>query len=89
SCELPLPDPGTSGPLELERLNVNYSPADGSEPKLVPQDSRKPCDRGADGWQYAPRAAKIRLCGATCDRVLGDRGGRLDVVLGCPVQIVQ
>ncbi|HMI91453.1 MAG TPA: VWA domain-containing protein, partial [Polyangiales bacterium] len=32
SCELPLPDPGASGPLELERLNVIYSPADGSEP---------------------------------------------------------
>jgi hypothetical protein len=89
SCELPLPDPGSGGPLELGRVNVIYSPADGSAPKLIPQDARKPCDRGADGWQFAPRAAKIRLCGATCDRVLGDRGGRLDVVLGCPVQIVQ
>jgi hypothetical protein len=88
SCELPLPEP-TTGTVELERLNVIYSPADGSAPKLIPQDPHKPCDRGADGWQYAPGAAKILLCGATCDNALADRGGRLDVVLGCPVQIVQ
>lgn len=83
SCELPLPDPG-KGTIELERLNVIYSPADGSEPELIRQDARLPCERGADGWQYAEGAAKILVCGATCDRVRADRGARLDVVLGCP-----
>ena len=88
SCELPLPQPAT-GTVQLDRLNVIYSPPDGSAPQLIPRDTRKPCERGADGWQYAPGAAKILLCGATCDRALKERGGRLDVVLGCPVQVVQ
>ena len=88
SCELPLPQPA-SGTVELERLNVIYSPPGGSAPQLIPQDARKACNRGANGWQYAPGAAKILLCGEPCERALKERGGRLDVVLGCPVQIVQ
>lgn len=87
SCELPLPDPGT-GTVELERLNVIYSPADGAAPRIIQQDARHPCADGADGWQYAEGAAKILLCGTTCDKVRADRGGRLDVVLGCPIQVV-
>jgi hypothetical protein len=87
SCELPLPDPG-GGTIELERMNVIYSPADGSAPSVIQQDARHACSAGADGWQYAEGAAKILLCGPTCDRVRADRGGRLDVVLGCPVQVV-
>jgi hypothetical protein len=84
SCELPLPDTGT-GPVQLDRLNVIYSPADGSSPRIIQQDARRPC---ADGWQYSDGAAKILLCGATCDKVRADRGGRLDVVSGCPIQVV-
>jgi hypothetical protein len=89
SCELPVPDPGKGGSIQLAPLNVIYSPADGSQPRLIPQDARKSCDRGADGWQYSEGKEKILLCGPTCERIRADRGARLDVVLGCPVQIVQ
>jgi hypothetical protein len=84
-CELPLPSTD-DGELDRERLNVVYSPADGSAPRLVPQDTRAGCASGADGWQYGEGGSLIRLCGPTCERVRADRGGRLDVVLGCPVR---
>jgi hypothetical protein len=84
SCELSMP----SGDEEVDptRVNVVYSPGDGSEPEVVPQDERTGCDQGADGWQYTDEQTKIRLCGPACDAVRADLDGRLDVVLGCPVQ---
>jgi hypothetical protein len=84
SCELSMP----SGDDEVDptRVNVVYSPGDGSEPEVVPQDERERCDQGADGWQYTDEQTKIRLCGPACDAVRNDLGGRLDVVLGCPVR---
>jgi len=85
SCELSMPRPD-SGEVDPTRVNVIYSPADGSEPKVVPQDQRLGCDEGANGWQYADAQTKIRLCGPACEIVRGDRGARLDVVLGCPVR---
>lgn len=84
-CELSMPRP-PSGEVDPTRVNVVYSPADGSAPKVVPQDARAGCDEGANGWQYADGGTKIRLCGPTCEIVREDRGARLDVVLGCPVR---
>jgi hypothetical protein len=84
TCELPLPV--TEEPLDRDLVNVVYSPGDGSKPSVIAQDTRAPCNTGADGWQYAEDGATIRLCGPTCDSVRRDVGSRVDVVLGCPVQ---
>jgi hypothetical protein len=84
TCELPLPSSDEA--LDLERLNVVYSPGDGSEPSVIAQDTRSACDAGANGWQYTEDGTSIRLCGPTCDTVRKDRGSRVDVVLGCPVK---
>lgn len=84
SCELPVPKP-SGMPFDPQLVNVVYSPADKSAPALIRKDERS-CDGGADGWQYADSThKKIRLCGPTCMTVRGDRGARVDVVLGCPV----
>jgi hypothetical protein len=72
--------------LDLERVNVVYSPGDGSDAKLIVQDTRNACDAGADGWQYSDDQTKIRLCGSICETVRTDAGSRVDVVIGCPVQ---
>jgi hypothetical protein len=87
TCTLPVPQPrATDMQLDLERVNVIHSPSGGAAPRVVPQDTTRGCDDGADGWQYADGNREIRLCGASCEAVRADRGGRLDVVLGCPVQ---
>jgi hypothetical protein len=84
SCELDLPAP-EDGELDLDLVNVVYSPADGA-PRLFYQDTKSACDGGADGWQYTADRSKIRLCGAACETARADVGGRIDVVLGCPAE---
>lgn len=85
SCELDVPRP-MMGQVDVGLLNVVYSPSSGAEPKVVFQDTRAPCDAGADGWQLTADDTRIRLCGASCDTVRTDPGARVDVVIGCPVQ---
>ncbi len=87
-CELSLPS-ADDGELDPELVNVVHSPASGGAPRVIPQDTRAPCDDGADGWQYTSDGSRIRLCGATCEQVRADRGARLDVVVGCPVRGVE
>jgi hypothetical protein len=84
TCELPLPESDTE--IDLERVNVIYSPGNGSEARLVLRDTRAACDAGANGWQYSEDHTKIRLCGPICETVRTDAGSRVDVVIGCPVQ---
>lgn len=84
SCELDLPRP-ESGVVDLSLLNVVFAPYEGRA-FIVPHDDHAPCDSGlADGWRYDPNTRQIHLCGRTCSTVRNDRGGRIDVVLGCPV----
>lgn len=84
NCELPLPKPEKMK-LDPMRVNVVYTPGDGSPARVIPQDTRSGCDK-ADGWQYSADASKIQLCGEICSNVRTDASARLDVVLGCPVQ---
>jgi len=82
SCDLPLPD---AEDLDPERVNVVYSSSLGAPPRVVPRDDAA-CDGGADGWQYAQDGKSITLCGKACEDARKDEAGRMDVVLGCPVQ---
>ncbi|MDD9932610.1 MAG: VWA domain-containing protein [Myxococcales bacterium] len=85
SCELPMPSV-EDGEVDPGLVNVLYSPSTGGGPVVLSQDDAMPCDDGADGWQYNADGSRILLCGEACDTALGDRGGRMDVVLGCPAQ---
>jgi hypothetical protein len=84
SCELDVPKPDM-GALDPSLVNVVYSPGGGGSPRLVRQDAGKPCESGANGWQYGDQLdSKIKLCGPVCSIVKADSGARVDVVLGCP-----
>jgi hypothetical protein len=84
TCELEPPklEPGVA--LDLTRLNVVFTPHQGPV-QVIPQDLTAPCDGGAQGWQFDEGLKLLHLCGQSCNAVRGDRGGRIDVVLGCPV----
>ena len=84
SCELPLP-PGTDE-VERNRVNVVYSSSLDMPPRVIPRDDTPGCSEGANGWQFAPNGKSLRLCGSACDEARKDPDGRIDVVLGCPVQ---
>jgi hypothetical protein len=81
TCELDLPPGAAADPT---RVNVIFTPHD-TEARVIPQDYSAPCDGGANGWQFDATQPLIRLCGKSCSAVRGDRGGRIEVVLGCPV----
>jgi hypothetical protein len=85
ACELPMPEP-EQGELDLERVNVVYTPGGGGKAEIVVRDTRAPCNAGAAGWQAAEDGKTIHLCGEVCDRVRSDPGARVDVVLGCPAR---
>ena len=85
-CELPLPAPDDdAGQLDLTRLNVVLTPSSGAA-QVIPQDERKACNAGANGWQFDAMRGSLRLCGDACKSVREQPAARLDVVLGCPVQ---
>ncbi|HVW25764.1 MAG TPA: vWA domain-containing protein [Polyangiaceae bacterium] len=78
SCELDVPD--TSG-TDPSKVNVQYTPTKDGMPVQIVQDPSRPCDGGADGWQYEDGGKKIIVCGPSCDAVRG--AYRIDLVLGC------
>ncbi len=83
-CELPLPVGADA--VDPDRVNVVYSSSLGVQPRVIPRDDQSACDQGANGWQYSESAGSIQLCGAACEDARHDPAGRMDVVLGCPVQ---
>jgi len=78
SCELDVPS--TSG-ADPSKVNVQYTPTKGGMPVQILQDPSRPCNGGADGWQYEDDGSKIVVCGPSCDAVRG--AYRIDLVLGC------
>ncbi len=86
SCEFPVPQVPDRAPSK--NVNVQYRPGGDGDPVCLAYDER-PCDGGADGWQFAKDAAgqddlsRVVLCGTACDTVKSDPHVRVDVVLGC------
>jgi hypothetical protein len=80
TCEYDVPT-AESGPVDLGKVNVVYTPANGT-PQTVPQDASKECQL-ADGWQYAPGGNRIVLCGPACDKLKNDTTGSVSIQLGC------
>jgi hypothetical protein len=83
ACEFDIPQP-SSGELDYELVNVQFTP-DGGSAQLVPQvKSAGECGSSA-GWYYDDPAApqKILLCDATCDTVKSTSKASIEIVLGC------
>jgi hypothetical protein len=81
SCEIDVPKATAGGTVDTSKVNVQYTPKEGDTPVQIPQDPSRPCNGGADGWQYEPGNDKIVVCGPTCDTVRAAH--RIDIVLGC------
>ena len=78
-CEVDIPEPPAGSTLDLEKINVRVTPEHGSE-AVVPQDAARPCDEGADGWQFSRDKKKIVLCGNAC---AGAKRSKITVAFGC------
>jgi hypothetical protein len=87
ACELTVPKPPTGETIDPSKVNVSYTPSTGGSAKELLQDSSKPCDGGANGWQFNADKTKILLCGDACKVVQGDPGTKVNVVFGCKTKV--
>ena len=84
SCEYAVPENPDGTGVDLNKVNVTFTPG-GGDAERIPQTDGD-CDTD-DGWQYSPDFAKIRLCGGVCDRVQADAEGEVSIELGCPTVV--
>jgi hypothetical protein len=87
ACTLEVPKNPDGGEVDLARVNVTFIPKD-EAPERIVNDLSHDCADGADGWQYSADHSQILLCGAACSKVQ-ERPGELQVVLGCPTEVVR
>ncbi len=80
-CEFPLPSPPAGKALDIDKVNVLYTPSSGPQQALT-YDSH--CTN-AEGWHYDAVAnpTKVVLCTSTCTTVQQDKGASVDILFGC------
>ena len=81
SCEYEIP-PNPDGSFDETRVNVRIVEDDGSE-DVIGRDATR-----ANGWDYSDDGERIILHGGACDRAEALRGGRIDVLFGCPTLLI-
>jgi hypothetical protein len=86
SCDFPLPQPPDGSTLDVNAVNVVFSPASG-ENQLIGYNVD--C-AGGTGWRYDnPSApARMMLCPTTCRMAQADRSAALRIEFGCQTVVV-
>ncbi|HEX7479280.1 MAG TPA: vWA domain-containing protein [Polyangiales bacterium] len=85
-CDFAVPQ--TQNKVDKDNVAVQYSPGGKGTPTCFAYDN-KPCDGGADGWQFAKKSdgtddhTHIVICGKSCNTIRADVAAKVDVVLGC------
>ena len=83
SCEFETP--AEDGNFDPDKVNVVYSPGDGSAPPDVYRDKETPCSSPEHGgWNYNEDGSMIILCGTICEKVKADPKAKVQIMLGCP-----
>jgi hypothetical protein len=91
-CEFTIPTPKT-GMLDFGKVNVHYRGGGIDEDVLYVGRADK-CDAARGGWYYDTDPAlgtptRVVLCDATCRRINGDAGGRVDLGYGCKTRVIE
>jgi hypothetical protein len=86
ACEIDVPE-AVGKEIDYDKVNVIFEPGAGGTVKIL-QDN-KPCQGGANGWQYNADKTKIILCGPACATVQSDPKGKLVVELGCASEMTK
>ncbi len=81
---MPAPPPGEK--LDPTKVNVTFTPTGGAA-VTIEQDASKPCEGGANGWQYSADMKKILICGDWCKKLKADPSSKLTIALGCATKV--
>jgi hypothetical protein len=89
TCEYKLPTP-PSGTLDYTRVNVQFTASSGQITQIGNVPDRSACDPTRGGWYYdtSPTPSSIVICPVSCDPLLTDEGGQIDILLGCRTIII-
>lgn len=81
SCEYPLPAPPKGETLDINKVNIQFTPKGGTAQTL---DYSADCKSGV-GWHYDNPAAptKILICPTSCNTLLANAEGKIDIIFGC------
>lgn len=84
-CEYRLPDSTATQIIDPERVNVSFVSGTGITTDLRQAASPAECDAASGGWYYDDPTVptRIQLCDSTCNAVISDPDGQIDVLLGC------
>lgn len=84
-CNYGLPAPPTGQTLDVNAVNVNYTPPGGTS-KTLPYSAD--CSN-ADGWKYDNVAApkEVILCNGSCNTAKSQAGAKLDIIFGCATNV--
>lgn len=93
TCDFDVPkSTGDGGTVDPTKVNVDYyQSANRTDPAAhveLARDDTKPCEAGADGWQYIDNGVRIRVCGPACDQIRADGNAEVVVSLGCEQRVV-
>lgn len=84
SCDYAIPVPGGGQTIDPNKVNVKRTPSAGGAGTTLSYNAT--CS--GEGWRYddvnAPK--RILLCPATCDSVMKDQQGKIEVFFGCAVK---
>lgn len=84
-CEYPLPAPPAGQTLNVNAVNVDYTPT--GKPQTTLAYSGSCAD--ANGWHYDSTTAptKIVMCPAVCELLKADATGKVDIIFGCSTSV--
>lgn len=82
SCDVTLPKPPDGLELDLNKVNVSFTPTKGAKEAL---DYDESCTGTGKGWHFdsPTQPSKISLCKSTCDLFAADPTGNVGVEFGC------
>ena len=81
SCEYPMGQPPNGEMLDINKVNVQFTPKGGMVTTI---DYSADCTNGS-GWKYDNVAmpTKIIICPTSCNTLLANADGKIDIVFGC------
>ena len=85
-CTYTIPTPPAGEALESGKVNITYTDSKGAVTKVYQDPPGVACTKG-NGWQYSADGTQIDLCGALCNKVKADQGGKLSVLFGCATEV--
>jgi hypothetical protein len=80
-CQYGLPAPPMGQTLDVNSVNVDYTPSGGAQTTLTySADCSDP-----NGWHYDTlmNPTQIIMCPTICNTLTADKGGKVDIIFGC------